>query len=126
MTGAARTALGPDLPALFANDDELAAKLETVGASIGDPMWRLPLWSGYERNLDSDVADVNNVWESPFAGSITAALFLKKFVRNARRFAHIDLYGWRPAARPLGPRGGEVQTARAVFEVLRAEYGAGA
>ncbi|MGE5266122.1 MAG: leucyl aminopeptidase family protein, partial [Deltaproteobacteria bacterium] len=126
LTGAARTALGPDLPALFANDDGLAAKLETIGASIGDPLWRLPLWAGYERNLDSDVADVNNVWESPFAGSITAALFLRKFVKNARRFAHLDLYGWRPAARPLGPRGGEVQTARAVFEVLRAECGAGA
>jgi leucyl aminopeptidase len=126
LTGAARTALGPDLPALFANDDVLAAKLETIGASIGDPLWRLPLWAGYERNLDSDLADVNNVWESPFAGSITAALFLKKFVKNARRFAHLDLYGWRPAARPLGPRGGEVQTARAVFEVLRGECGAGA
>ncbi len=121
LTGAARTALGPDLPALFTNDDGLAARLQTTGAAIGDPVWRLPLWPGYDRNLDSDVADMNNVWESPFAGSITAALFLKRFVKNARRFAHFDLYGWRPAPRPLGPKGGEVQTARAVLEVLRAE-----
>lgn len=124
LTGAARTALGPDLPALFTNDGALASKLETIGASIGDPVWRLPLWPGYERNLDSDVADVNNVWESPFAGSITAALFLKRFVKNAKRFAHFDLYGWRPAPRPLGPKGGEVQTARTVLDLLRSECGA--
>jgi leucyl aminopeptidase len=121
LTGAARTALGPDLPALFTNDDALAARLQSTGAAIGDPVWRLPLWPGYDGNLDSNVADLNNVWESPFAGSITAALFLKRFVKNARRFAHFDLYGWRPAPRPLGPKGGEVQTARAVLEVLRAE-----
>jgi leucyl aminopeptidase len=126
LTGAARTALGPDLPALFTNDTILANRLQDAGEALGDPMWRLPLWAGYDRNLDSEIADMNNVWESPFAGSITAALFLKRFVRNAKRFAHIDLYGWRPAPRPLGPKGGEVQTARAVVEVLRAESEAGA
>lgn len=126
LTGAARTALGPDLPALFTNDTILANRLQDAGEAFGDPMWRLPLWAGYDRNLDSEIADMNNVWESPFAGSITAALFLKRFVRNAKRFAHIDLYGWRPAPRPLGPKGGAVQTARAVVEVLRAESEAGA
>lgn len=124
LTGAARTALGPDLPALFTDDETLAARLQTEGQAIGDPVWRLPLWAGYDRNLDSEVADMNNVWESPFAGSITAALFLKRFVKRARRFAHFDLYGWRTASRPLGPKGGEVQTARAVVEVLRRDCGA--
>lgn len=121
LTGAARSALGPDLPAFFTDDESLAQTLPTVAASIGDPLWRLPLWDGYRRHLDSDVADINNVWESPFAGAITAALFLKRFVSKARRFAHFDLYGWRPAARPLGPKGGEPQTARAVMEYLRGE-----
>lgn len=121
LTGAARTALGPDLPALFSNDDQLAASLIEAGREIGDPVWRMPLWPGYDRHLDSDVADINNVWESPFAGAITAALFLKRFVKRARRFAHIDLYGWRTTARPLGPKGGEPQSARAVVETLRKE-----
>jgi leucyl aminopeptidase len=123
LTGAARTALGPDLPALFTNDDALAGRLQATGEAIGDPVWRLPLWPGYDRNLDSEVADMNNIWESPFAGSITAALFLQRFVKKAKRFAHFDLYGWRPAGRPLGPKGGEVQAARAVLEVLRGESG---
>ena len=121
LTGAARTALGPDLPALFTDDDALAASLQQTGLTIGDPVWRLPLWPGYDRHLDSDVADVNNIWGTPFAGSITAALFLKRFVKNATRFVHFDLYGWRPAPCALGPKGGEVQTARTVMEVLRAE-----
>ncbi|RUO99749.1 M17 family metallopeptidase [Hyphomicrobium sp.] len=121
LTGAARTALGPDLPAFFTDDEGLAQSLPPLAASIGDPVWRLPLWEGYRRNLDSDIADINNVWESPFAGAITAALFLKRFVSKARRFAHFDLYGWRPAARPLGPKGGEPQTARAVMEHLKRE-----
>lgn len=121
LTGAARSALGPDLPAFFTNDENLAESLPPLAQSIGDPLWRLPLWNGYLRNLDSDIADINNVWDSPFAGAITAALFLKRFVTKARRFAHFDIYGWRPAARPLGPKGGEPQTARAVMEQLRRE-----
>lgn len=121
LTGAARSALGPDLPAFFTNDNDLAQTLPPLAAAIGDPLWAMPLWEGYLRNLDSDIADINNVWESPFAGAITAALFLKRFVSKARRFAHFDLYGWRPAARPLGPKGGEPQTARAVMEHLRRE-----
>lgn len=121
LTGAARSALGPDLPAFFTSDDDLARRLPPLAASIGDPLWHMPLWEGYRRHLDSEIADINNVWESPFAGAITAALFLKRFVSKARRFAHFDLYGWRPAARPLGPKGGEPQTARAVMEYLRRE-----
>jgi leucyl aminopeptidase len=121
LTGAARTALGPDLPAFFTDDDKIGAALPQLAASIGDPVWRMPLWVGYQKNLDSDVADINNVWDTPFAGAITAALFLRRFVSNARRFAHFDLYGWRPGQRPLGPKGGEPQTARAVMEYLRQE-----
>ncbi|MGQ0673627.1 MAG: leucyl aminopeptidase family protein [Hyphomicrobium sp.] len=124
LTGAARVALGPDLPAFFCDDDDFSARLQSSGLEVGDPVWRMPFWPGYERHLDSDVADMNNVYESPFAGSITAALFLRRFVRNARRFAHFDLYGWRPVARPLGPKGGEPQTARAVFDVLASELAA--
>lgn len=121
LTGAARTALGPDLPALFTDDDDLAARLVQTGFAIGDPVWRLPLWDGYAKHLESDTADLNNVWESPFAGAITAALFLRRFVTKARRFAHFDLYGWRASERALGPKGGEAQTARTVFEVLSRE-----
>jgi leucyl aminopeptidase len=121
LTGAARVALGPDLPALFTNDDAFATRVAQHGLDVGDPVWRLPLWSGYERHLDSEVADMNNVYESPFAGAVTAALFLARFSRQARRFAHFDLFGWRPIVRPLGPKGGEPQTARAVFAALEAE-----
>jgi leucyl aminopeptidase len=121
LTGAARVALGPDLPAIFTNDDAFAAEMVATSASIGDPVWRLPLWLGYDGKLESPVADMNNVWEAPFAGSITAALFLKRFAKNAQRFAHFDLFGWRPLANALGPRGGEPQTARAVFAVLAKE-----
>jgi leucyl aminopeptidase len=121
LTGAARVALGPDLPALFTDDSAFAAALAAEAEAVADPVWRLPLWPGYERHLDSDIADMNNVYDGPFAGAITAALFLKRFVKNARRFAHFDLYGWRPAPRPLGPKGGEPQTARALFALLSKE-----
>lgn len=123
LTGAARVALGPDLPPLYTDDDTFAAELAAAGLAVGDPVWRMPLWKGYDRNLDSEVADMNNVSDGPFAGSVTAALFLRRFVRNARSFAHLDIYGWRPSARPLGPKGGEPNAARAVFEVLRQTYG---
>lgn len=123
LTGACRVALGAELPGLFCDDDALARDLEAAGLEIGDPLWRLPMWPGYDRNLDSEVADLGNVSDGPFAGAITAALFLKRFVRKARQFAHVDLYGWRPAARPLGPKGGEPQSARAMFRVLSARYG---
>ena len=121
LTGAARTALGPELPACYTDDDQFAGAIAAAGNRVGDPLWRMPFWSGYESTLDSPVADMNNVSDSPFAGSVTAALFLRRFVKGARRFAHFDIYGWRPAAKPLGPKGGEVQAARAAFEVLRRE-----
>lgn len=121
LTGAARTALGPDLPAFFTDDAALAEAVQAQAEAVGDPVWRLPFWNGYERHLDSEVADMNNVYDAPFAGAITAALFLRRFVSKARRFAHFDLYGWRPAARPLGPKGGEPQTARALFALLARE-----
>jgi leucyl aminopeptidase len=120
LTGAARVALGPDLPPFYTDDAAFAAAIAAAGDRVGDPVWRMPFWAGYEANLDSQVADMNNVSESPFAGSVIAALFLRRFVKQARRFAHFDIYGWRTAAKALGPKGGEVQAARALFEVLRA------
>ena len=124
LTGAARVALGPDLPPLFTDDDELAAALEAAGTAVADPVWRLPLSTPYESWLDSNVADMNNVAEGGFAGAIVGAMFLKRFVNQARRFAHFDIYGWRPQPKPLGPKGGETQAARAVFEMLRREFAA--
>jgi leucyl aminopeptidase len=121
LTGAARAALGPDLPALFTNDDTFAREMVATAAGVGDPVWRLPLWTGYDAKLDSPVADMNNVWEAPFAGSIIAALFLKRFATKAKRFAHFDLFGWRPGANALGPRGGEPQVARGLYAVLAKE-----
>lgn len=124
LTGAARVALGPDLPPVFCDDATFAADLVATAESIGDPVWRMPFWSGYERHLESEVADMNNVYEAPFAGAVTAALFLRRFVAKARRYVHLDIYGWRPAARPLGPKGGEPQAARALIEMLRREHSA--
>jgi leucyl aminopeptidase len=122
LTGAARVALGPDLPPLYTDDDDLAARIAAAGLGVGDPVWRLPFWSGYEASLDSPLADLSNVSEGPFAGSVTAALFLRRFVKRARAFAHFDIFGWRPAPRPLGPKGGEPQVARAMFQLLRGQH----
>jgi leucyl aminopeptidase len=119
LTGAARVALGPDLPALYTDDDQLADDIVGRGRALGDPAWRLPFWPGYDRLFDSDIADMNNAGESPFAGSITAALFLKRYVKHARRYAHFDVYAWRPQAKPLGPKGGEAQMARTLVALAR-------
>ncbi len=124
LTGAARVALGPELPPLFTDDDAFADAFVAAGNRVADPLWRLPLWPGYESTLDSPVADMNNVSDGPFAGAITAALFLRRFVAQAGRYAHFDIYGWRPGQKPLGPKGGEVQAARATFELLRTKAGA--
>ncbi|MEL6372843.1 MAG: leucyl aminopeptidase family protein [Pseudomonadota bacterium] len=121
LTGAARVALGPDLPPFFTDDESLAAALTDAGDKVGDPVWRLPFWSGYERMLDSPTADMNNIAFNGFAGSILAALFLRRFARKARRYAHFDIYGWRPEHDPLGPKGGEPQAARAAFKVIANE-----
>jgi leucyl aminopeptidase len=115
-------ALGPDVPALFTDDEAFAGEITQRGAAVGDPVWRLPLWEGYESKLDSGVADMNNIWDAPFAGAIIAALFLRRFAKKARRFAHFDMFGWRPAGGALGPKGGEPQVARGLFSVLQKEY----
>ncbi len=121
LTGAARVALGPDLPALFATDDELATAIGDAGSKIGDPTWQMPFWPGYQPFLKSKVADLSNTGSLPMGGAITAALFLKSFVKNADHYVHVDLYGWRPSDKPLCPMGGEPHTARALFEALKGE-----
>jgi leucyl aminopeptidase len=121
LTGAARVALGPDLPAFFTDDDDFAARLLPVAASVGDPVWRMPLWAGYDSRLESQIADLNNIGDMPMGGAIIAALFLKRFVKRARRFAHFDIFGWRPAQAALGPKGGEPHAARGLFTLLKQE-----
>jgi leucyl aminopeptidase len=116
LTGAARVALGPDLPALFSNDDGMAAVFSDAGGRVHDPVWRLPLWNGYNFWLESDTGDLNNVTEKSFAGAIVAALFLHRFVSGTARWIHFDVYGWNDAARPGRPAGGEAHAMRAAFE----------
>ncbi|HAF42446.1 MAG TPA: aminopeptidase [Sphingobium sp.] len=123
LTGAARVAVGPDLPALFANDDGVAAEMATLGAEIDDPTWRLPLWDGYADMLKSDVADINNAGEGGFAGAITAALFLKRFVPEDTPWLHLDTFAWRPSGKPGQPKGGEALGMRAAFRLLQRRYG---
>jgi leucyl aminopeptidase len=114
LTGAARVALGPDLPALFSDHAEVAAALVEAGEDVADPLWRLPLQKSYMSWLDSPVADINNVSTKPTAGAIVAALFLRHFIAPDTRWAHIDLYAWNDQSRPGRPEGGEIQTARAI------------
>lgn len=118
LTGAARTALGPDLPALFCNDEALAARLLAAGEAVHDPMWRLPLHDGYESWLDSPFADLSNVAQKPMAGAIVAALFLRRFVPAGIPWAHLDLYAWNDTTRPGRPEGGEAQCARALHAAI--------
>ena len=115
LTGAARVALGPDLPALFCNDDDWAGLLLRHGLAEYDPVWRLPLWSGYDRWLDSQIADFNNISSKPHAGAITAALFLQRFVPAEVSWAHLDLYAWNDQSSPGRPEGGEAYGMRALF-----------
>jgi leucyl aminopeptidase len=123
LTGAARVALGPDLPPFYTHDDALAADLARHARAEQDPLWRLPLWRPYDAMLDSKVADMNNVSSGAFAGSITAALFLNRFVEKATAWAHFDVYGWTPSAKPARPEGGECQAARALYALLAERYG---
>jgi len=118
LTGAARIALGPELPALFCNDDALAGKLLAAAEATDDPIWRMPLWRGYRRLFDSDIADFNNSGRGGFAGSIVAALFLDHFVPDDVAWAHFDVFAWNDASRPGRPVGGEAQGLRAVLEAL--------
>jgi len=122
LTGAARVALGPDLPATFANDDDLAAALVAAGEAVDDPLWRLPLWKPYEEMLSSDVADLGNASDAPFAGAVTAALFLQRFVPEGTPWAHLDTFAWRPNARPGRPKGGDALGLRAAWSLLRERY----
>lgn len=119
LTGSARVALGPDLPPCFIDDDGMASRILTAGNAVGDPVWRMPFWPGYDSMLESASADVSNTGDNPLAGAVTAALFMKRFVKQARHYAHFDIYGWRQSQRPLGPKGGEAHAARAMFEVIR-------
>ena len=122
LTGAARVALGPDLPPFFTADDGFAADLAEAGTLVDDPSWRMPLWARYDEWLSGKTGDLNNAPPGGFAGAITAALFLKRFVDNAGSYTHLDVYGWTPAARPGRPEGGEAQTIRALYHVLKTRY----
>jgi len=118
LTGAARVALGPDVPAFYTDDDALAAAVARHAAAENDPLWRLPLWQPYAGMLDSKVADVNNVASGSLAGSILCALFLQRFVAAAKAWMHFDIYAWTPTAKPGRPEGGECQAARALYALI--------
>ena len=122
LTGAARVALGPDLPATFSNRDDLAGELEASARDVEDPLWRMPLWDAYDELFKSDIADFANASSSPMAGCITAALFLKRFVPDEIAWAHLDTYAWRDPAKPGRPKGGDALGLRAVFEAIRRRY----
>jgi leucyl aminopeptidase len=122
LTGAARVALGPELPPFYTDDEQLAAEVARFASAENDPVWRLPLWQPYAAMLDSKIADLNNVSAGGFAGSITCALFLKRFV-SAKSWLHFDIYAWNPSAKPARPEGGECQVARALYALLAARYG---
>ncbi len=124
LTGAARVALGPDVAPFYTHDDAFAADLQAASLASVDPLWRLPLWKPYEAMLDSKIADTNNVATGGFAGSITAALFLAKFVSLAKTWVHLDIYAWTPTEKPGKPFGGEAQGIRALFRVIKDRYGA--
>ncbi|MGM4967081.1 leucyl aminopeptidase family protein [Tardiphaga sp. 1201_B9_N1_1] len=123
LTGAARVALGPDLPPYYTNDETLALDIARCAKEQNDPLWRLPLWAPYDAWLDSKVANINNAPSGGFAGSITCALFLQRFVEAAKSWLHVDIYGWTPSAKPARPEGGECQAARAIYQLLSQRYG---
>ncbi len=123
LTGAARVALGPDLPALFARDEALAAQLAEAGRAVDDPLWPMPLWRPYAEGMKSDVAQLCNIAQNGFAGAIIAALFLDRFVGEGLAWMHLDIFAWNPASRPARPKGGEAQGARALFSWLKGRCG---
>jgi leucyl aminopeptidase len=123
LTGAARVALGPELPPFYTDDEALADDLARLGQAVNDPVWRMPLWHPYATLLESKIADLNHISSGPFAGSVTAALFLTRFVETAKSYVHFDIYAWNPAAKPARPEGGEVQGARLVYALLEERYG---
>jgi leucyl aminopeptidase len=121
LTGAARVALGPDLPPFFTDDEDLAANLNDASLEVDDPLWRLPLYKGYEKDISAKIADLTNAPSGGMAGAITAALFLKRFVRKTKSWAHFDIFGWTPSERPHAPAGGEAQAIRAIFQMLESK-----
>jgi len=123
LTGAARVALGPDLPPFYTNDETLAEDVAAHAKRENDPLWRMPLWPPYDSWLNSKTADINNAPSGGFAGSITCALFLQRFVTDAKSWLHVDIYGWTPSAKPARPEGGECQAARAIYKLLSERYG---
>jgi leucyl aminopeptidase len=122
LTGAARVALGPDLPPFYTNDETLAGDVARCAAKENDPLWRMPLWPPYDAWLDSKTATITNAPSGGFAGSITCALFLQRFVEQAKSWLHVDIYGWTPSAKPARPEGGECQAARAIYTLLSERY----
>jgi leucyl aminopeptidase len=124
LTGAARVALGPDLPALFTPDDRLADDLIAAGRAAFEPLWRLPLHQPYREMLDSTVADINNAGSGGFAGAITGALFVKEFVTETKAFAHLDVFAWNPKDQPGRPKGGEATALRALLALIRRRFAA--
>jgi leucyl aminopeptidase len=116
-------ALGPDLPPFYTDDDGFADEVLKSAAAENDPLWRMPVWTPYERFIESKFADINNASESGYAGSVLAALFLRRFVDEAKAYLHMDIFGWTPAARPGRPFGGEAQGIRALFALLKNRYG---
>jgi leucyl aminopeptidase len=123
LTGAARVALGPDLPPFYTNDETLAADVARFAVKENDPLWRMPLWPPYDAWLDSKTATITNAPSGGFAGSIICALFLQRFVEQAKSWLHVDIYGWTPSAKPARPEGGECQAARAIYALLSERYG---
>jgi len=123
LTGAARVALGTELPALFCNDDGTAETLLAAARDVGDPLWRMPLWQGYAKEIEGKIADLNNAPSGRFGGAITAALFLERFAEGIERWAHIDLMAWMTASKPGRPAGGEAMGLRAAFEMIKRRYG---
>ncbi|MGO4386603.1 M17 family metallopeptidase [Microvirga sp. 2YAF29] len=121
LTGAARVALGPELPPFFTDDDALAADIARHGQAVNDPVWRMPLWAPYQAQLDSKFADMNNTG-GPMGGSITAALFLRRFVKDAKAHVHFDIFAWNPSTKPGRPEGGEVHAARLMYAYLKERY----
>ncbi len=123
LTGAARVAMGADLPPMFCDDDKLAAEIQHYSMGYNDPVWRLPIWQPYDKQLDSNVADVNNIADGGFGGAIIAALFLKKFVTQTPSWAHFDIYSWNAGSRPGRPAGGEAMAIRGLYAMLKDKYG---
>jgi leucyl aminopeptidase len=122
LTGAARSATGMEVPPFFTDDETLAAELARHATDVHDPLWRLPLWRGYEKTLASPIADLNNSPDYNLAGAITAALFLNRFVSRERSWAHIDIPAWTDRPRPGRPRGAEANAARALYALLSSRY----